>query len=134
MQHTIQSSNQYLTNDQIVVAGVLALSPLGIIGIPDLLVHRKKQALWHLILFLSAIVLCALVSMSALFFVTSNSDMAETMPIIGGYLAGAIIIPSYIWSVWEGAWILGHIETVRAQANNRYPSNWRIVSPIIVSR
>ena len=42
MQHTIQSSNQYLTNDQIVVAGVLALSPLGIIGIPNLLVHRKK--------------------------------------------------------------------------------------------
>lgn len=44
--------------------------------------------------------------------------MTETMPTIGGLLAGAIIIPSYIWSVWEGAWMLGHVETVSAQANN----------------
>ncbi len=123
MQHTIQSNNQYLTNDRIVVAGVLALSPLGIIGIPDFVVRRKKQALWHLILFLVAVALCALISMSALFFVTTDPSATETLPIIGSYVASAIIIPSYIWSIWEGAWILGHIETVRAQANNRYPSN-----------
>ncbi len=118
MPHAIQSNKYYLTNNQIVLAGVMALTPFGILGIPDLIVRRKKQALWHLLLLIIGTAMGLIVGYSAFFFVAvGEPTKVDDFSIIGAHISGLIILGSYIWSVWEGAWILGHVEDVRAQAN-----------------
>jgi len=118
--NTIHSNEYYLTNNHIVFAGILALTPIGVLGLPDLLVKRYRQFKWHLAIFGIAIAVAAVISFSAIFFSFSGLENAnETVSYIGGTTGCIIIFGSWLWSMWEGAWMLGNIETVRAQANQK---------------
>ena len=120
MSRAIHSDNSYLTNDTIVFAGFLALTPFGAFGLPDLIVKRYSQAKWHLVLCGIAIAIAAILSASSVIFLSNGFKNAqEVIPTLAGTIGCIIIFGSWLWSMWEGAWILGHIETVRAQASQR---------------
>ena len=122
MARTIQSSNDYLTNNTIVFAAILALvTPFGIIGLPDFFVKRYQQAKMHLALLGAAIAVIAILSGTSVFFIMSGQkEIGNAMPGVASSVGGVIIFGSLLWSMWEGAWMLGHIETVRAQANQKH--------------
>lgn len=120
MSRTIHSDNSYLTNNTIVFAGFLALTPFGAFGLPDLIVKRYSQAKWHLALCGIAIAVAAILSASSVIFLINGFKNAqEVIPTLAGTIGCIIVFGSWFWSMWEGAWMLGHIETVRAQASQR---------------
>ena len=120
---TVYGSKRLLTNNQIVVAGVLALTPIGILGIPDFMVHRNKKAIIHLIISLGASLLLPIaIAIANSIPSASSPNVAPTETILPEvqailYIYAAIQLGNYIWSAFEGGWTLGHIEDVRARAN-----------------
>jgi len=120
---TVYGNQKLLTNNQIVIAGVLALTPIGILGIPDFMVRRNKKAIIHLLVFLgSSLLLPIAMAIANSISASANPNLTPTETILPEVqmvlsIYAVIQLANYIWSAFEGGWILGHIEDVRAQAN-----------------